>query len=262
MLKIGISACFFHEDRERPIFKGMTLQYIEQNVAHWLMQRDVLAFMVPSPEGRTRRPGSKATVDAYAAELDGLVLMGGSDVCPETYGEKALKPEWNGDRIRDDYEIALYRAFTASGKPVLGVCRGAQVINVAQGGTLWQDLAAQVPGSLAHRNWAIYEQNCHATSFVRGSRLAELYPGATIVKTNSIHHQAIKDLGRDLVVEAWSEPDRIAEAIRSTGRGYVFAVQWHPEFHAPDDPSFLDDTPILDEFLAAASRHKAAAFAL
>ena len=91
----------------------MTLQYIEQNVAHWLMQRDVLAFMVPSPEGRTRRPGSKATMDAYAQELDGLVLMGGSDVCPETYGEKALRPEWNGDRIRDDYEIALLRAFMA-----------------------------------------------------------------------------------------------------------------------------------------------------
>ena len=69
----------------------MTLQYIEQNVAHWLMQRDVLAFMVPSPEGRTRRAGSKATVDAYAQELDGLVLMGGSDVCPESYGEKALQ---------------------------------------------------------------------------------------------------------------------------------------------------------------------------
>ena len=71
MLKIGISACFFHEDPKRPIFKGMTLQYIEQNVAHWLMQRDVLAFMVPSSEGRTKRSGSKATVDAYAQELDG-----------------------------------------------------------------------------------------------------------------------------------------------------------------------------------------------
>ena len=109
MLKIGISACFFHEDPQRAIFKGMTLQYIEQNVAHWLMQRDVLAFMVPSPEGRTRRAGSKATVDAYAAALDALVLMGGSDVCPETYGEKALRPEWNGDRIRDESVILLIK---------------------------------------------------------------------------------------------------------------------------------------------------------
>jgi putative glutamine amidotransferase len=262
MLKIGIAACFFHEDPQRPIFKGMTLQYIEQNVAHWLMQRDVLAFMVPSPEGRTKRPGSRATVEAYADALDGLVLMGGSDVCPESYGEKPLKPEWNGDRIRDDYEIALLRAFVALRKPVLGVCRGAQIINVAQGGTLWQDLATQVPGALAHRNWTIYEQNCHATALVPGSGLAKLYPGVALFKTNSIHHQALKDLGHDLVVEARSVPDQAVEAIRHRGPGYVFAVQWHPEFHAPDDPSFLDDTPILDEFLAAAREHKAAAYAL
>ncbi len=262
MLKVGISACFFHEDPKRPIFKGMTLQYIEQNVAHWLMQRDVLAFMVPSPEGRTRRPGSKATVEAYAQELDALVLMGGSDVCPESYREAALRPEWNGDRIRDDYEIALLRAFMDQRKPVLGVCRGAQVINVALGGTLYQDIGTQLPHALNHRDWTIYAENCHATSLVPGSRLAELYPDGTLVKTNSIHHQAVKELGRDLVVEAWSEPDRIVEALRYTGPGYVFAVQWHPEFHAPDDPSLIDDTPILDDFLAYAARHKAAAFAI
>ncbi|MEP7182993.1 MAG: type 1 glutamine amidotransferase [Betaproteobacteria bacterium] len=262
MLKIGISACFFHADPARPIFKGMTLQYIEQNVAHWLMQRDVLAFMVPSPEGSTKRASSKATVDAYADELDGLVLMGGSDVCPETYGERALKPEWNGDRIRDDYEIALLRAFVALRKPVLGVCRGAQVINVAQGGTLYQDLATQAPFALNHRNWAIYEDNCHATSIVPGTGLARLYPKTEMVKTNSIHHQAVKDLGRNLVVEAWSEPDRIAEALRWKGPSYLFGVQWHPEFHDPDDPTFVDDTPILDDFLTHAAQHKDAAFAL
>jgi putative glutamine amidotransferase len=262
MVKIGISACFFHEDPQRPVFKGMTLQYIEQNVAHWLMQRDVLAFMVPSPEGRTRRAGSKATVNAYADELDGLVLMGGSDVCPETYGERALRPEWNGDRIRDEYEIALLRAFMDKQKPVLGVCRGLQVINVAQGGTLYQDLATQAPFAMNHRNWAIYEQNCHATAFVPGTPLARLYPGKALVKTNSIHHQAVKALGRDLVVEARAEPDQIVEAVRWKGPGYVFAVQWHPEFHDPTDASLVDDTPILDDFLAAASRHKSAAFAL
>ena len=217
MLKIGISACFFHEDPQRAIFKGMTLQYIEQNVAHWLMQRDVLAFMVPSPDGRTRRAGSKATVDAYAQELDGLVLMGGSDVCPETYGEKALKPEWNGDRIRDDYEIALLRAFVAQGKPVLGVCRGAQVINVAHGRHALPGHRhagagrAQPPqlGDLRAR-----------TATRRRSSPAAGSPGSirgtTLVKTNSVHHQAVKDLGRDLVVEAWSEPDRIVEAMRWT----------------------------------------------
>lgn len=262
MVRVGISASFFHADPLRPIFKGMTLQYIEQNLAHWLMQREVLTFMIPSPDGATRRQGSRVTLDAYADALDALVLMGGADVCPESYGEQALRPEWRGDRVRDDYEIGLYRAFVARGKPVLGVCRGAQLVNVAQGGTLYQDLATQQPHALAHRNWAIYEANSHAVAIVPGSGLARLYPDTALVKTNSIHHQAVKDLGRDLVVEARSEPDLVVEAIRWQGPSYVFAVQWHPEFHPPGDASYVDDTPILDEFLAAAAAHKDAEFAL
>jgi len=175
-------------------------------------------------------------------------------VSPESYGEEPLKPEWTGDRIRDDYEITLLRAFIAAGKSVLGVCRGAQVINVAQGGTLYQDLASQFPGALNHRNWDIYDRNSHATSIVPGSGLARLYPGLTLTKTNSVHHQAARELGRDLVVEAWSEPDRVVEAIRWNGPSYVFAVQWHPEFHDRNDSSFINDTPILDDFLAHARR--------
>ena len=86
------------------------------------------------------------------------------------------------------------------------------------------------------------------------SALARLYSGVTHTRTNSVHHQAVKDLGRELVVEAWSEPDRVVEAIRWTGPSYVFAVQWHPEFHDVNDRSFIDDTPILDDFLAHARR--------
>jgi putative glutamine amidotransferase len=262
MLKVGISASFFHSDQPRAIFQGMTLQYIEQNVAHWLMQREVLALMIPSPDGATRRSGSRVTVADYARELDALVLMGGSDVCPATYGETALAPAWHGDRVRDDYEIALLRAFVEGGKPVLGLCRGAQVINVAQGGTLYQDIPTQRPDALRHRMQALYEGNCHATSIVPGTALARLYPGQPLVKTNSVHHQAIKDLGRALVVEAWSEPDRVVEAVRWTGPSFLAGVQWHPEFHPPGDASFIDDTPLLDDFLDAAARHKSAAYAL
>jgi putative glutamine amidotransferase len=180
---------------------------------------------------------------------------------PESYGEKALRPEWNGDRIRDDYEISLLRSFMAMKKPVLGVCRGAQVINVGLGGTLYQDLATQAPHSLNHRNWEIYEQNCHATSFVPAAASRGSIP-ARRRQDQLDPSPGGEGLGRDLVVEAWSEPDRIVEAIRYTGPAYVFAVQWHPEFHAPDDPSFIDDTPILDDFLAAASQHKAAAYTI
>jgi putative glutamine amidotransferase len=262
MLKVGISASFLHSDQPRAFFPGKTLQFIEQNVAHWLMQRDVLAFMVPSPDGSTRRTGSGVTVDDYARELDALVLMGGADVCPETYGETALSPAWNGDRVRDVYEIALLRAFVALGKPVLGLCRGAQVINVAMGGTLYQDIPTQRPDALRHRMQSIYDRNCHATSIVAGTGLASLYPHTALVKTNSVHHQAVKDLGPGLKVEAWSEPDHIVEALRWDGHSYLFGVQWHPEFHPPGDTTFIDDTPLLDDFLATATRHKSAAYAL
>ena len=139
---------------------------------------------------------------------------------------------------------------------------GRAVINVAMGGTLWQDIGTQVPGALNHRDWEIYERNTHATSIVSGTPLAKLYPGVTLVKTNSIHHQAVKDLGRKLVVEAWSEPDRGVEAIRWTGPSYLFGVQWHPEFHPEGDRSFIDDRPILDDFLRHARTHKTAAYAL
>jgi putative glutamine amidotransferase len=252
MLKIGISACFLHADPQRLVFKCKTLQYVEQGMAHWVMQEDAMALMIPSPDGDSRRSGSRVAVDDYARELDGLVLMGGSDVSPQSYGEVPLRPDWAGDRIRDRYEIALLRAFVAAAKPVLGVCRGVQVINVAFGGTLYQDLAAQLPGALDHRDCDIYDQNCHATSLVEGSGLARIYPGLTLAKTNSVHHQAIKDLGRDMVVEAWSEPDRVVEALRWRGPSYLFGVQWHPEFQDREDRSFFDATVLLDDFLAAA----------
>ena len=177
----------------------MTLQYIEQNVAHWLMQRDVLAFMVPSPEGRTQRPGSKATVGAYARELDGLVLMGGSDVCPETYGEKALQPEWNGDRIRDDYEIALLRAFMARAQAgARRLPRRAGDQRRAWAARCIRTSRRRLPGALNHRNWDDLRREL-PRDVVRRRQPASRssIPTRQLIKTNSIHHQAVKDLGRD-----------------------------------------------------------------
>ncbi|PIV72275.1 MAG: peptidase C26, partial [Rhodocyclales bacterium CG17_big_fil_post_rev_8_21_14_2_50_68_7] len=178
-LKIGISACFFHADDQRPIFKGKTLQYIEQSVAHWVASQGALPVMVPSPEGDTSR-GTITHAD-YAGWLDGLVLMGGSDMWPGHYGEEPLQPHWAGDRIRDQYETVLSKAFVAAGKPVFGVCRGLQVLNVAFGGTLLQDIATLRPDSLAHRDATLYDRNFHSVEFVPGTRLARLYPGASRV---------------------------------------------------------------------------------
>lgn len=251
-LKIGISACFMHADPARALFTGKTLQYVEQSIAHWIMSTGAMAVMVPSPTGATQR--GDVTLDHFAQWLDGLVLHGGADVSPLSYGEQPLQEKWAGDKVRDDYEIALVRAFERQGKPVFGVCRGLQLMNVAYGGTLYQDIATQVPDSLVHRDAAIYDQNFHSIDIAPDSRLAALYPDAGRVIVNSIHHQAIKDLAPGFRVEAVSSEDGLVEAIRRSDSGlpYLAAVQWHPEFHLPESRT-LDDSALLQDFLDAAT---------
>lgn len=250
-LKIGISARILHPQPGALGLQSKTLQYLEQSVAHWVMSRDVLVLMVPTIDERGLLHRSNIRLADYARHLDGLVLQGGADVSPTSYGEEPLEAEWAGDRLRDEYEIELVHEFVEAGKPVLGVCRGLQLINVAFGGTLYQDLREQLPHSVPHLTDK-YEKNLHSVSFEPGSSLARLYPGVADARVNSIHHQAIKTLGRDLRAEAHSQPDGVVEAIRHSGTGFVLGVQWHPEFHRPGDATVLDGTPILDAFLTAA----------
>ena len=250
-LKIGISARLFHPQPDAKGIQSKTLQYLEQSIAHWVMSRDVLVFMVPTVDKDGLLHRSEVRLADYARALDGLVLQGGADVSPATYGEAPLAPEWAGDRLRDVYEMELVHEFIEARKPVLGICRGAQLINVTFGGTLYQDIRTQLAQSQVHVTDA-YEKHRHDIRFEPGSRLARLYRGVERPVVTSIHHQSIKTLGRGLTVEAWSEPDGVVEAIRGNGKSYVFAVQWHPEFHRPGDPATLDSAPILEEFLDAA----------
>lgn len=250
-LKIGISACFMHADANRQLFTGKTLQYVEQSITHWVMSTGAMAVMIPSPTGATQR--GDVTLDHYAQWLDGLVLHGGADVSPQSYGEEPLQERWAGDRIRDEYEIDLVAAFGRAGKPVFGVCRGLQLLNVAYGGTLYQDIATQLPHAIAHRDAKVYDNNFHTVDVLPGTRLARLYPQGPRFKVNSIHHQAIKQLADGFEIEARSSPDGLVEAIRRSdaAKPYVAAVQWHPEFHRPGADT-IDDAALLEDFLAAA----------
>jgi putative glutamine amidotransferase len=250
-LRIGVASCFFHADPQRPIFKGKTLLYLVENVGHWLLNEGVLTYTIP-----TLPKSSTLSLTQVIDDLDGLVLQGGSDVAPQSYGETPLKPEWSGDAVRDRYEIEMVQGFRSQGKPVLGLCRGLQLLNVAFGGTLIQDIATQIPGALTHRNWEIYDQNFHDIDIVPDSGLGRLHAGVTRAQVNSVHHQAIKQLGAGLRVEATSVGDGIIEAIRSTDDDYVVGVQWHPEFQNDGDKSLLSTKPLLKEFLAHAQKRK------
>ena len=248
-VKVGISACFFHADPKRPIFTGKTLQYVEQSVAHWVMASGAMAVMIPSPAGDTQK--GDVGLDHYADWLDALVLEGGSDMAPSSYGETPLDDRWQGDRVRDDYERALLAAFAVRGKPVLGICRGLQVMNVAHGGTLLQDIDSLRPGPVRHRDAVSYDRNLHQVEFVPGTHLAQVFEGTARATVNSVHHQGIKDLAAGFVVEARCPSDGMIEAIRKPGPTFMAAVQWHPEFHRAGEGT-LDDRPLLDDFLAAA----------
>lgn len=251
-LRIGLTARLMHSPPAELNFPGKRLQYIEQSVAHWVMRHGALAFMVPTIETGDSLGRRDVSVRRYVEALDGLILQGGADVSPISYGETALRPEWEGDRVRDLYETEFIWEFLIQGKPVLGICRGCQLINVALGGTLYQDIATQLPEAARHVDRSLYDRLEHDIAFTAGSWLQHIYANPVQVRVNSIHHQSIHKLGNDLVIEAVA-PDGVVEAIRKKGEGFLVGVQWHPEFHSAGS-ELLDGGPMLAAFLAAAER--------
>ncbi len=237
-------------------FRGKALQYLEQSVAHWIMSQGALVFMVPTIESGAPVHRAAVHVSDYVREIDGLVLQGGADVSPVSYGEEPIRPEWAGDRVRDLYEIELLWECVIQGKPVFGVCRGEQIINVAFGGSLYQDIATQLPEAIRHVDQSIYDELVHEIAIEPGSALARVYPDTGSARVTSIHHQCVKALGNGLVVEARSPADGVIEAIRYTGAGDVMGVQWHPEFHRPGERMLLDSGPLLRDFLHRAEARR------
>jgi putative glutamine amidotransferase len=249
-MRIGLSARLLHTPPAEMGFRNKTLQYLEQSIAHWIMGHGALVFMVPTLGFDAEISRRRISVTHYVDALDGLVLQGGADVSPATYGQQPLRPEWAGDPVRDRYEIELLDGFLSKGKPVLGICRGCQLINVAFGGTLYQDIGTQQPDAHLHVDADLYDQHKHEIAFEPGSKLAGLYPDVTTARVNSIHHQAVDRLGSDLQIEARSLEDGMVEAIRARGSLFVAGVQWHPEFHF-QDKELLSGEPLLDAFLTA-----------
>ena len=199
---------------------------------HWVMGEGALAFLLPTA------PVKGVSLGDLVESLDGLILSGGVDMAPASYGESPLKPEWAGDQQRDEYEIQLVKEAMALDKPLLGICRGHQVLNVALGGTLFQDILTQNPTARVHRDWDIYDQNMHPVRLETQSTWVRFGTKDGII--NSVHHQAVKDLAPVLSIEAWSQDDDIVEAARLKGREdpYVRGVQWHPEFQDPATRGF------------------------
>lgn len=255
-LRIGVSARLLYPDPSRAFLPTKSIQYLEQSVANWIMSGEVLAFMIPEMSLASPHFPKALKIKHYVNTLDGLLLQGGADMSPKSYGETPLNPAWSGDELRDQYEIELFHEFVTQGKPVFGICRGNQVINVALGGSLYQDIATQCATPGVHRDDGSYDKCFHEMRIMPDSWLSRLYPGMSQARINTIHHQAVKQLGEGLVVEAMSEPDGIVEAIRWEGHSFVVGVQWHPEFMDPKDPTLIDSRPLLRAFLHACELRK------
>jgi len=259
-LLIGLSPRLLRDVPPELGFRGKTLQYLEQSVAHWVMALGALVVMVPTVDRESLIRRAHIDIADYVATLDGLILQGGADIDPRVYGEVASHTVGPVDVTRDRFELDLLRAFISAGKPVFGICRGMQLINVACGGSLHQDLLADGATANWHVHADAYDKHVHPLAIAAGSWLSVRYGGATVALVNSIHHQGVERLGNGLRVEA-SADDGVVEAIVSagidSGEGFLLGVQWHPEFHDGTDPRLLPADPLMQAFLKAAQERRA-----
>lgn len=215
---IGITCATFHDKDWCPPTFGHRQSYIDAVTA-----AGGVPILIPLVE-------QEDILRAVYERIDGLLLAGGGDVLPIYYGEEPHERLGTTDPLRDHVEIPLVRWAAADGKPILGICRGIQVLNVALGGTLYQDIEAQISTTIPHEisyNRQDWTYLAHEVRLDPESRLAHLL-GAPNIQTNSLHHQSVKDLAPSLQVVGWS-PDGVVEAVEGTNGHFMIGVQCHPE---------------------------------
>jgi putative glutamine amidotransferase len=201
---------------------------------------------------------SPAAVAAILDACAGLVLSGGEDVDPARYGESPSPALGAVEPLRDAMEFRALEVAERRGMPILGICRGLQVLNVHFGGTLYQDIATERPSDLLHQQREPWDHRTHGATVRPGSLLHRIV-GEGQLRINSFHHQAIKHLGRGLLVTARAD-DGLVEAIEHQDYPWLLGVQWHPERNEaaasasdPDRVIFLAFTEAVRGFAAAAA---------
>jgi putative glutamine amidotransferase len=241
MKKIGISSCFMYPDMDRTVFGPKSLSYMENDMANYIARKGILPVLIPDVDG--------SRLNDILAEMDGFVLQGGSDLAPGSYGEEPIG-RWKGDAHRDQYELRILDFAVSNSVPVFGICRGFQLMNVYFGGTLYQDIETQKPEADRHRSAQLYDTIRHGINFTKGTFLDNLYGNRENPQVNTVHHQAIKTLGRDLEIYAVSN-DGLIEAIgyKKEPAGKIMGVQWHPEFTHTQKGELIDADVLYTAFL-------------
>lgn len=225
--RIGITSWHHRDDEER-------WEAVLDAYTHAVLQAGGLPMILPiaptgpalSPE-HSRRVEGPALVEEYLQAIDGLIMTGGADIHPAFYGQIVLERCGEIDEERDRFEVELIHAARMRDLPFLGICRGLQVLNVALGGSLYQDLSYRQGTDPAHDSPRERRaEPAHPVAIAAGSHLAEI-TGARELPVTSTHHQIIRDLAPDLEVSAVA-PDGVIEGVEGPGR-FLLAVQWHPE---------------------------------
>lgn len=203
---------------------------MDQHLAQWIASLGLLPLLIPSMHHQTSIDAAHLRVGPadYAVLCDGLILQGGADVSPTYYGEEPLHIDWTGDPVDDAYEMGLVDAFLAQGKPVFGICRGMQLLNVMFGGSLYQDVETQRIHTRVHST-SLREQHTHLVSVVGHTPMQSWLPSCEGLVVSS-HHQAVCRLGDRMQVQGVSD-DGVIEALHWSGPSFVAGVQWHPEYH-------------------------------
>ncbi len=181
----------------------------------------------------------EGSLAALLDRLDGLVLTGGGDISGARYRSAHAEYIFDVDEDRDRVELTLAREAVERDKPLLAICRGHQILNVALGGTLYEDVFKRMPGAMKHDYFGDFPRShlAHAVTIEPGSKLA-MALGQGEAKVNSLHHQGIRDLAPGLKAAAYA-PDGLIESVEADGHPFAVGVQWHPENLIADEPEML-----------------------
>lgn len=217
-----------------------------ESYAHAIADHGGAPLMIPSVP-------QTAALDRLYSLLDGLLLTGGPDLDPAAYGQTPHAATGAGDPALEQAEFYLLRRALADRLPILGICRGLQLLNVALGGTLYQDIAAEYASTGIHPGYdpTRYGTCAHRVCLVEGSALHAVV-GRGEIEVNSLHHQGLRDVAPGLAVTA-TAPDGLVEAVEMPDRPFVVAVQWHPEGLYRTEATWAR---LFEAFVATAAEHR------
>ncbi|WP_196001263.1 gamma-glutamyl-gamma-aminobutyrate hydrolase family protein [Clostridium sp. 1001271B_151109_B4] len=225
---IGIIGSLYTESN--PSFAGNYFDYNNNNYSKCIAKANGIPIYLPIIE-------NKDVLEEQLSLCNGILLPGGADINPLLYNTSPQLHLGKCNDLIDWYQISITQKALSLNMPILGICRGIQVLNVAAGGTLYQDISHNIPNAILHNQNSHLSNICHPISIKKNSLIRNIL-GEDKYIVNSAHHQAVKELGNNLIATSTS-PDGIIESIEMEGKNFVVGVQWHPEMLSLKDTIML-----------------------